>query len=269
MISSNGVIGSRNRLKICWELSRVGSSPTSSTLFNRNYKIKGIIMVKYDLSHLTQVQSQNVFGPIQDDEALLLYSIIKTSLFKYIVEIGALEGYSAKNFCKAIPNDGKVLSIDINPVNKIDDKHIVLTKDINNVNYDDIKNIGIPYIDLLFFDAHCLEEQMNFFEKVKNTDLITDKTIIAFHDTNLHYSLPCETCGQLHKDSTTEGYLPYKAHKVEREMVNRFKKIYGYDIICFTTGFEDHNHNIPFRHGITIAKKFNLLNNNVKIKNEK
>ena len=33
-------------------------------------------MVNYDLAHLTQPENQNVSGPIQDDEALFLYSII-------------------------------------------------------------------------------------------------------------------------------------------------------------------------------------------------
>jgi hypothetical protein len=34
-------------------------------------------MVSYDLSHLTQSPDQRVQGPIQDDEALLLYALVK------------------------------------------------------------------------------------------------------------------------------------------------------------------------------------------------
>ena len=38
-------------------------------------------MVNYDLTHLTQPENQNVSGPIQDDEALFLYSIILEIIF--------------------------------------------------------------------------------------------------------------------------------------------------------------------------------------------
>lgn len=34
-------------------------------------------MVSYDLTYLTQPNNQDVFGIIQDDEALVLYSIIR------------------------------------------------------------------------------------------------------------------------------------------------------------------------------------------------
>ena len=59
-------------------------------------------MVKYDLSHLSQPENQNVSGPIQDDEALFLYSIIRGCRLERILEIGGLSGYSAKNFLQAL-----------------------------------------------------------------------------------------------------------------------------------------------------------------------
>ena len=59
-------------------------------------------MVKYDLSHLTQSEDQNVGGPVQDDENLFLYSIIRGCRLSRILEIGGLDGYSAKNFLQAM-----------------------------------------------------------------------------------------------------------------------------------------------------------------------
>ena len=44
-------------------------------------------MVYYDLTHLNQPSNQFVLGPIQDDEALFLYSIIRGSRLKYILEL--------------------------------------------------------------------------------------------------------------------------------------------------------------------------------------
>ena len=58
-------------------------------------------MVNYDLTHLTQNENQRVLGPIQDDEALFLYSIIRGCRLERILEIGGLNGYSARNFLKA------------------------------------------------------------------------------------------------------------------------------------------------------------------------
>ncbi len=59
-------------------------------------------MHKYDLSHLIQNENQDVWGPIQDDEALFLYGLIRTARIKTILEIGGLNGYSSMNFLKAL-----------------------------------------------------------------------------------------------------------------------------------------------------------------------
>ena len=64
--------------------------------------IFNIIMVKYDLNHLTQEDNQIVVGPIQDDEALFLYSLIRVKRIKCVLEIGGLNGYSSINFIKAM-----------------------------------------------------------------------------------------------------------------------------------------------------------------------
>jgi predicted O-methyltransferase YrrM len=59
-------------------------------------------MATFDLSHLVQPRSQAVGGPIQDDEALLLYAIVRVMRLRTILEIGGLDGYSARNFLKAV-----------------------------------------------------------------------------------------------------------------------------------------------------------------------
>ena len=58
--------------------------------------------MKYDLSHLIQNSDQMVLGPIQDDEALLLFALCKVMMIKNIIEIGVLDGYSTNNFIKAV-----------------------------------------------------------------------------------------------------------------------------------------------------------------------
>jgi hypothetical protein len=44
----------------------------------------------------------------------------------------------------------------------------------------------------------------------------------------------------------------------ERQLVNYFAEL-GYHALCFHTNIEDHNEQLPFRHGITLMKKFEPL----------
>ena len=42
-------------------------------------------MVRYNLNHLTQPDDQNKPGPIQDDEALLFFALIRVTPIKKIL----------------------------------------------------------------------------------------------------------------------------------------------------------------------------------------
>jgi predicted O-methyltransferase YrrM len=209
-------------------------------------------MVSYSLSHLTQSPDQLVGGPIQDDEALLLFAIIKTCRINKILEVGGLEGYSAKNFLAAIDGSGFVISVDTSFVEKLAENHITIQKNINEV---DVKDIGPNSLDLVFFDAHDYESQMSFFNRMLNLNVITDDTLIALHDTNLHpkklapwsYFIPSpEDSGWVHQDC-------------ERMMVNTLAYQYGYHAINFHTKMSSHNEALPCRHGITVCRKFKAL----------
>jgi len=208
-------------------------------------------MVKYDLSHLTQPEHQRVIGPIQDDEALFLYSIIRGNRMKRIFEIGGLSGYSGKNFIQALSycDDGILYTCDINPVPKLSNNHRLLIKNALNISIDDVDNLPL---DLIFFDCHDLV-QLDVYKNFINNKIINDNTILALHDTNLHYS-PFNVRGEYIKQD--DGY----AHQpVERKMVNYFKDD-GYDIFSISTDKSKHDTSFPFRHGVTVCKKFKKLN---------
>lgn len=206
-------------------------------------------MVQYNLGHLTQQSNQKVLGPIQDDEALFLYSIIRGNRLSRILEIGGLSGYSATNFIEALKynNDPNniVYTVDLNVVPKMAHNHKVIVKNALHLTMDEIDN---KPLDMVFFDCHDMV-QMDIYKHFKENNIITDKTILALHDTNLHYA-PYRTIGPyVEKDG---GY----AHQpVEREMVNKFKDM-GYDIFNIVTDKSKHNHEFPFRHGITVCQKF-------------
>jgi len=211
-------------------------------------------MVTYNLEHLTQTDEQLAFGPIQDDEALFLFSIIRGCRINTILEIGGLHGYSSNNFLEALkyPNSNGVLyTCDINSVPIFGNNHKVIIKNGLHLTPEDLDN---KKIELIFFDCHDMI-QMNIYYNLLENGLITDTTIIALHDTNLHYfpynTLPCnykyvpEEDGHCHQS-------------VERKMVNMFKEL-NYDIFSISTDATKHSNAFPFRHGLTICRKFKKL----------
>jgi predicted O-methyltransferase YrrM len=115
--------------------------------------------MNYNLKHLVQESDQEVLGPIQDDEALLLYAIIRTMRIHNIVEIGGLNGYSAKNFSEALI-DGKIYTVDINPVFKVADNHIIIEKNCKDIIKSDIPDS----IDMVFFDELIMKSLAIFLE---------------------------------------------------------------------------------------------------------
>ena len=202
----------------------------------------------YDLSHLTQNESQNVLGPIQDDEALFLYSIIRGMRLKTIFEIGGLDGYSATNFLRAVGPDGTVFTCDVNPVNKISPNHIVIHKNAFDLNGTDLQN---KKIDLIFFDCHDTV-QMLVYQTLYNLELIDNNTVIALHDTNTH---PKKITSNSYE--TEDGWVHQTA---ERKMVNDFVDM-GYSPFSLHTKMDIHDDSFPFRHGVTILTRWKKLKN--------
>jgi predicted O-methyltransferase YrrM len=199
----------------------------------------------YDLSHLTQHPHQEVIGPIQDDEALLLFSIIRTMRIHHVIEIGGLNGYSATNFLKAIIS-GNLYTVDVNPVPKIADNHIVIQKDCRLITNEDIKD----KIQMIFFDAHEYDAQLEMYDVLLKNNLLDEDLVLAFHDTNLH---PQKFVNWAYYVEEEEAWCHQKP---ERRLVEHFKQ-QGYDAISFHTKINEPT--IKFRHGLTIMKKHKFL----------
>jgi len=199
------------------------------------------------LDHLTQDNSQKVMGPIQDDEALFLYSIIRGNRIRNILEIGGFSGYSAKNFLEAISifDDGIVYTVDINPVPKMGAKHKTIIKNALDLSAKDLNN---QKLGLIFFDCHDMI-QKDVYNLLKNKNLIDDETIIALHDTNLH---PKNHTGW---SKYIKEKDEWEHQRVERELVNYLKDD-GYDIFSIRTKNSDHDEKFPYRHGMTVCQKF-------------
>lgn len=216
-------------------------------------------MVVYNLHHLKQSNAQSNPGPIQDDEALLLFALIRVTRIKRIVEFGSTFGDSARNFCEAINGNGMVYSVDwgIEAVcPKLNDNHKVIVKNVADVTPEDLDN---EPIDLLFFDCHAYEASLCAFQNLRRAGIITDKTIFVFHDTNLWATKDAPNLTDTEwADISYEVEGGWVFCPPERQMVNDFKEM-GYDILNLGTNKEVHSKDFPYRCGLSIARKFTPL----------
>jgi predicted O-methyltransferase YrrM len=201
---------------------------------------------KYDLNHLKQ-ETQLVYGPIQDDEALLLFGLVKALRPKTVIEFGYSGGVSALNFLKALDEDGKLYSYDINPATSHNDKRLKFyQKSQTEFLFSDVDN---RKIDLAFFDdGHIFDINTNAFVKV--IEYLAPNAVIVVHDTGLHV---------VKKEPFQMGSCDFEnfcgaAHQHdERRFINWIIENYpNWSVIQL------HSFNI-FRHGFTILqKKYNL-----------
>ena len=204
-------------------------------------------MVVYDLSHLTQPDNQQVGGPIQDDEALFLFALVRAMRLRRILEIGGLDGYSAGNFLKAIGPEGVVYTVDLQPVPSLAPNHRVITRDVADLSEADLDH---DRFDLLFFDAHAYVPQMDLLMRLRRAGMVDDDTVLALHDTHLH---PTKTCEWAYP--VDEGWVH---QDVERRMVNDLRRM-GYDSFSLHTDLRRAAQTLPMRHGITVMRKFKPL----------
>jgi predicted O-methyltransferase YrrM len=207
---------------------------------------------KYDFSHLVQPPEQDVGGPIQDDEALALYALVRTMRIRRVLEIGGLSGYSARNFLAALSWDTEtaVYTVDLDPVASQAANHFTIRKDVGLLEPRDLHD---KPLDLVFFDAHVYDAQMEMFLRLRRFGLITDATVIALHDTGLH---PRRSAPWSYPVADSDGQHGWVHQDVERRMVNSLRRDFGYDAICLHTPLNRNDERLPFRHGVTVMKKY-------------
>lgn len=214
--------------------------------------------MKYDLTHLDDY-SDSSCGPIQQDEALFLYALVKMVRPRIVVEFGFYMGHSARNFLQALPSDSRLYSYDNS---KEAEQLARLIKDCrfkfilkNQADFTPL-DIGNNLIDFVFIDAsHNLVSNIKTFEKIKNS--LSKNCIIAIHDTgtwNVEFQ---------QRDSkgnillSPMGYFLNEKEYIplpdERRFVNYLRK--------YHPQFHQINlHSLAtLRHGITILQKNDFL----------
>ncbi len=94
---------------------------------------------------------------------------------------------------------------------------------------------------------------MELYSELRRSGIVTDDTVLALHDTNLHphkfvgWAYLIEPRGFVHQ-------------AVERRMVNDFKGM-GYDAFSLHTKLSYHGPHLPYRHGVTILSKHRKFRN--------
>ncbi|GAB4815706.1 hypothetical protein N2152v2_002752 [Parachlorella kessleri] len=106
-----------------------------------------------------------------------------------VLEVGGLAGYSATNFLKALePTSGVVYTVDINPVPVVDStRHKPIMK---NAALLTVADVDSKPLDLIFFDAHVLDAQLNRhgvvvmqkFAGLNNAEKAPPKVILGRHN---------------------------------------------------------------------------------------
>jgi predicted O-methyltransferase YrrM len=140
-----------------------------------------------DVSHLALYEEEDASGPLQRDEALLLYGLVRVIRPKTVLEFGFLRGHSAFNFLLALDADAALYSFDVEPMAEQAARTIIerdqrlrfRLKSQDQITADDVDG---RRIDFVFFDAsHDLEINQRTFQRIEG--LLAPRAVVAVHDT--------------------------------------------------------------------------------------
>lgn len=141
------------------------------------------------MAHLLSYREDDAIGPLQRDEAIALFGIVRTLMPATVVEFGFFHGHSAFNFLRAMPPDSRLFSYDICADSAkraaaefgFDPRFTFFGKSQTEF---DPNDIGGRKIDFVFFDAaHELDLNTRTFGLILNH--LAPEAMIAVHDTGI------------------------------------------------------------------------------------
>lgn len=221
----------------------------------------GVDNKKYDLDHLTQ-RDEYVYGPIQDDEALFLYGLIKSIRPRVVVEAGMGHGHSSTNILKALDADSLLFTYDIVVFNKSahafhDSRFKLVNKSQSRFEHSDIdfKRVDLAYLD----NGHYLNVEKEFWQRI--LPVLAPDAIVAIHDTGLHVNAQLahelDTCECVCEFERVCGFMHCPP---ERLFVNWIIEKYPEWSVMHI-----HSFNV-YRHGLTILQRKRPLETKPKAK---
>ena len=139
-----------------------------------------------DVAHLARF-SDDAVGPIQRDEALALYGLVRVLRPQTVVEIGFFRGHSALNFLEALDPDARLYSFDVDPACEAiardrlghDHRFRLRLKSQTDLEPADIDG---RQADVVFLDAaHELDLNQATFARL--LPMLAPRAIVGIHDT--------------------------------------------------------------------------------------
>lgn len=200
--------------------------------------------MEIDVSHLHSYSEEEAYGPIQREEALLLFAFARVIRPRVIVEFGFASGHSAYNFAHACTAD--IYSYDPDPFIERPGHGVTLIR--KRQEDFDAEDIGSRDIDICFFDAsHSYDANLTTFKRLGA--LINRGTIIV-HDTGTWARRHMREVHLAHPGPWINDQE--KAHRPdERRFVN---------YLCQNGWTALHAHSLEcVRHGLTFLQRVRLL----------
>lgn len=185
------------------------------------------------IAHLLSYRDRDAIGPLQRDEAIGLFGIVRTVRPKTVVEFGFFHGHSAFNFLQALDREAKLYSYDIaddsarRAEKEFASENRLIFMHKSQIEFDS-GDIDDQPIDFLFFDAaHDLALNVETFKRV--LPQLAHGAIIAVHDTGLweraHFSAINRQFVQ-HSAGRWVSEESYAHQPEEREFVNWITSTY-------------------------------------------
>jgi predicted O-methyltransferase YrrM len=211
---------------------------------------------RYRLEHLAFYREEGVMGPLQRDEALLLFALTRVLRPVVIVEFGFHYGHSAFNFLQAASPACQFYSYDIEDTaegiararfQRFQNFHFLRKSQADFCAAD----IGNRQIDLCFLDAsHLLELNQVTFRKLEGS--LSEGAVIVVHDTGTwakEFFSPVHAQQAANTPANWISPTEYQPCKGEREFVNW--------VLTACPGFSElHLHsNRTLRNGMTLIQK--------------
>lgn len=141
------------------------------------------------LDHLAFYGEKAPLGPIQREEALLLFSLVRVVRPRTVLELGFRQGDSALNFLEALPPDSTLISVDCSDAGA--EAVRMLSKRFPNFKFVEVsqealrpEDFGGQALDMVFFDAsHVTELNQKTFEIL--LPYLSETALVAVHDTGV------------------------------------------------------------------------------------
>ena len=168
------------------------------TLFYRSEGFRGLVGIASNASgrtrrlrllHLLSYDDEGAIGPLQQDEAVALFGIVRALRPATVVEFGFFHGHSAFNFLMALEDDAMLASYDIGGESRERAEHEFPRSPSfrffpKSQTEFDPADVDHRPLDLVFFDAaHELELNQRTFAAIRPH--LAPGALVAVHDTGV------------------------------------------------------------------------------------